>query len=232
MNSPVSSPQGYSPAAITAKIGVLSDSHIPFRLSCLPDQVSAYFSDCDQIIHAGDLEDTSLIAQLGKIAPVHAVAGNIHWQYATGTHDQDLPMSVSIAVGDHLIWVTHGHLNFGYAFYDKVCGLPGFIKSLFRRKKRRTLAPKSYLERVNLRLIARMHRFKPANTSVVVFGHSHKPIGKILEGVLYYNPGSVIGAEGDLTSPSIGRLTFYADGRVEPAWFELDHNKIQFVNAL
>ncbi len=80
MNSPTSSPQGHSPAAIIAKIGVLSDSHIPFRLSCLPDQVSAYFSDCDQIIHAGDLEDTSLIAQLGRIAPVHAVAGNIHWQ--------------------------------------------------------------------------------------------------------------------------------------------------------
>lgn len=227
MRDPLAEP---STAPIIAQIGVLSDSHIPFRLARLPDQVPDYLRDCDQIIHAGDLEDTDLIAQLGRIAPVHAVAGNIHWQYASGIHDQDLPMSVSIPIGDHLIWVTHGHLHFGYALYDKVCGLPGFVRGLFRRKHHRPRKSFSYLDRVNWRLIQRMHQHKPPNTTVVVFGHSHRPVGKLLDDVLYYNPGAVIGAEGDPTSPSVGRLVFHADGRVVPHWFELDRSKIQFVS--
>lgn len=201
---------------ILAIVGVLSDSHIPFRVECLPQAVWDYLRGSDYIVHAGDLEDPELITQLSQIAPVTAVAGNIHWQYATGIHDQDLPMSQTLTIGQQKIWVTHGHLVFGYALYDKLSGAFGFVKSLF--KPRPKIKPKSVLEAINIRLIERMHPKRPANCTVVIFGHSHKPTARMKDGVLYFNPGSVIGAEGEPTPPSIGRLTFFTDNTIKHEW--------------
>lgn len=53
-------------------IGILSDTH-----SCWDERFARHFSGCDEIWHAGDIGDESVIGQLEKIAPVRAVAGNI-----------------------------------------------------------------------------------------------------------------------------------------------------------
>ncbi|MDE6811400.1 MAG: metallophosphatase family protein [Muribaculaceae bacterium] len=55
------------------KIGILSDTH-----SCWDNRYIKYFSDCDEIWHAGDIGDISILRQLESIGPkVRAVRGNI-----------------------------------------------------------------------------------------------------------------------------------------------------------
>ncbi len=54
------------------RIGILSDTH-----SCWDDRYTAHFKDCDEIWHAGDIGDISIIRRLEEIAPVRAVSGNI-----------------------------------------------------------------------------------------------------------------------------------------------------------
>lgn len=55
------------------RIGILSDTH-----SCWDDRYAVHFADCDEIWHAGDVGDISIITRLEEITPiVRAVAGNI-----------------------------------------------------------------------------------------------------------------------------------------------------------
>ncbi len=54
------------------KIGLLSDTH-----GHLHDRVKVFLEHCDEIWHAGDIGDLSVISGLEQIAPVRAVFGNI-----------------------------------------------------------------------------------------------------------------------------------------------------------
>jgi len=53
------------------KIGLLSDTH-----GFLDHRIAGYFSDCDEIWHAGDI-GPSVADELQKIKPLRAVFGNI-----------------------------------------------------------------------------------------------------------------------------------------------------------
>ena len=60
------------------RIGILSDTH-----SLWDDRYAKYFSGCDEIWHAGDIGDLTIIDRLEKVAPVvRAVYGNIDSQEA------------------------------------------------------------------------------------------------------------------------------------------------------
>ena len=207
--SPISATQ-----AVT--IGVLSDTHIPFRLHNMPGKVSESFSDCQIILHAGDLEDPAVLAPLRAIAPTHAVAGNIHWTYASGTHDLDMPKHLSVILGPHKIWMTHGHWNFGHTFVDKVgVATRSGARRLGLRVRKRTP------NMVNESIVERIGAFKPHDANIVIFGHSHARMAETLMGALFFNPGAVVGAERGLIPPSIGKLRLYADGRVQHEWIDL-----------
>lgn len=55
------------------RIGILSDTH-----GCWDDRFAIHFKDCDEIWHAGDIGDYSIVERLQEIAPVvRAVSGNI-----------------------------------------------------------------------------------------------------------------------------------------------------------
>ena len=55
------------------RIGLISDTH-----SCWDDRYASHFAGCDEIWHAGDVGDISIIERLEEIAPVvRAVSGNI-----------------------------------------------------------------------------------------------------------------------------------------------------------
>ncbi|MDE6271613.1 MAG: metallophosphatase family protein [Muribaculaceae bacterium] len=55
------------------KIGVLSDTH-----SHWDDRYAKYFADCDEIWHAGDIGDVTILERLQEIGPrVRAVRGNV-----------------------------------------------------------------------------------------------------------------------------------------------------------
>lgn len=60
------------------RIGILSDTH-----SLWDDRYAKYFSGCDEIWHAGDIGDLTIIDRLEKVSPVvRAVYGNIDSQEA------------------------------------------------------------------------------------------------------------------------------------------------------
>jgi uncharacterized protein len=54
------------------RIGVISDTHGLLRPEVLPA-----LADVERILHLGDVGDVSILKKLEKIAPVHAVRGNI-----------------------------------------------------------------------------------------------------------------------------------------------------------
>ena len=54
------------------KIGIISDTH-----SFWDDSYRKYFSNCDEIWHAGDIGDLKIADKLGEIATLKGVYGNI-----------------------------------------------------------------------------------------------------------------------------------------------------------
>ena len=84
------------------RIGVISDTHIPY-FKKLPDAIWQHFEGVELIIHAGDLSILSVIDELETIAPVVAVQGNIE-------HEEvmlKLPIKREIVVGHCRIGIVH-----------------------------------------------------------------------------------------------------------------------------
>lgn len=188
-------------------IGVLSDTHVPHRLARIPDSVFSGLAGSDVILHAGDLEDPAILQPLRAIAPVYAVRGNLHWQFSTGTHDQELPLAITVRLGAQVIWLTHGHFSFAYSVIDKFSGYATGRKH----------------QGVNDLLIDRLRRMRPPDATAVVFGHSHLSVAREIDGVMYYNPGSVAAQEHKFKEgPRIGRLTIGDEGALTPSWVDLN----------
>jgi putative phosphoesterase len=89
-------------------IGVLSDTHIyPRGARRLPPEVLDLFTrfGVGLILHAGDVNTVSVLAELAMVAPVIAVTGN--------NDDADLreviPESVEFRVGRYSFAMLHGH---------------------------------------------------------------------------------------------------------------------------
>ena len=186
-------------------MGVVADTHVPHRLPALPARLFELLADCDVILHAGDLEDPAILEQLARVAPVYAVRGNLHWQFSTGIHDQDLPHNLTLELGGKVIWMTHGHLHFANTMIDRVIHL----------------GSKMTLNAINRQVIDRLVRVKPKQAEIVIFGHTHKPCSIERNGVLYFNPGAVTGAGARhkiFAPPSVGHLTISPDGMVGHEW--------------
>jgi putative phosphoesterase len=71
------------------RIGLISDTH-----SMLSKHFLEFFKDVDEIWHAGDIGDYSVIRNLEKIAPVRAVWGNIDHGDCKNTLQEDLLFQV------------------------------------------------------------------------------------------------------------------------------------------
>ena len=71
------------------KIGLLSDTH-----SYLDPKVLEHFAKCDEIWHAGDIGEQSVINQLSKVKPVRAVYGNIDSLDLQTAWPEDVRMNV------------------------------------------------------------------------------------------------------------------------------------------
>lgn len=67
------------------KIGLLSDTH-----SYLDAKVFTHFRDCDEIWHAGDIGDSTVITQLESFKPLKAVFGNIDSKELQAKYPEDL----------------------------------------------------------------------------------------------------------------------------------------------
>lgn len=80
------------------KIGLLSDTH-----SYLDPKVFEYFKACDEIWHAGDIGDASVVNELEKFKPLRAVFGNIDDKEMQARYPEDLWFTCEGLT----IWMTH-----------------------------------------------------------------------------------------------------------------------------
>lgn len=90
-------PAGRQPSA---RVGLISDTHGHLRAS-----VFEALEGVERVIHAGDVEDPNHLTDLGVIAPVTAVAGNVD------RHDVRAvaPDEAQVDVAGVRVAVIHGH---------------------------------------------------------------------------------------------------------------------------
>jgi len=93
-----------------ARVGVISDTH-----GFLRSEVFEAFADVDRILHAGDVGDPAILLDLGVLAPVTAVWGNVDGAAVRG----ECPESAEVEVGGVRFALLHGHQATDYD------GLPG-----------------------------------------------------------------------------------------------------------
>lgn len=80
------------------KIGLLSDTH-----GFLDNSIFEHFKDCDEVWHAGDIGNETLLRQLELYKPVRAVFGNIDDR----TLQAKLPEDLWFTCEGLTIWMTH-----------------------------------------------------------------------------------------------------------------------------
>jgi putative phosphoesterase len=86
------------------KIGVLSDTHIPYTTRTLPQNVLDLLSKMDAIIHAGDFQDPSVIETLRSLADFYGVYGNMDPLEIRNI----LPEKRVVSLAGFSIGITHG----------------------------------------------------------------------------------------------------------------------------
>ncbi|HEV2218357.1 MAG TPA: metallophosphoesterase family protein [Candidatus Dormibacteraeota bacterium] len=149
------------------RIGVLADTHCPEFLDRLPERVFEVLSGADLILHAGDINGESTLAELARIAPVEAVRGD---------HDRDLgslPAHRELRVDGRRIVLVHGNRS---RWLEEPATLLWTV-SLGHYWPHRGLS-------ASLR-----RRFPDAD--VIVYGHTHRALIDKAGGPIVFNPGGV-----------------------------------------
>ena len=158
---------------MTTRVGVVADTHVGEHLPVVPPEVLEVFAGVDLILHAGDLSDASVLEDLGRVAPVVAVRGNHDVQPGLEHLGRDLLVSV----GGARIGLTHGHRSAAVEF-------PAAALSLLSGRPRL----------MNFESSMRRH-FR--DVDVVVTGHLHMPVHRVVRGALVFSPGAVYVPEQD-----------------------------------
>jgi uncharacterized protein len=149
---------------VVARIGLVSDTHMPERCLALPPALFEALGGVDLLLHAGDVGELWVLDRLSAIAPVIAVQGNDD----TADAQRELPYQQVLAVAGQRIVLTHAHY-------------PDRAQELESRKND-AWGPK--LER-------RAAFGQRAGASIVVFGHTHVPMTLQHGKVLLVNPGAI-----------------------------------------
>jgi putative phosphoesterase len=141
------------------KIGLVSDTHGYFD-----PQLPELLSGVDSILHAGDVGSREVLDDLGRIAGVRAVRGNVD------PPELGLPPSLTVRFDNLQIEIQH--------------------QLAVPQDELERWVDGSVLQQVNPERITRfLEGFGPA-TRVVVFGHSHRPCLLTIGHRLFFNPGS------------------------------------------
>ncbi len=160
----------------------MADTHVPDRLRRLPAGLAAALDGVEAILHAGDVTTRRVLDELAAIAPVHAVAGNRDFTLG-------LPLDRVLEYGGVRLGITHGH-----------GGLLGYL-----REKVLYLTVGFYMPRYLRQVRA---RFDGQAVQAIIFGHSHRAVNAVVDGVLLFNPGSVApDYHAPYRAPTVGILT-------------------------
>lgn len=169
-------------------VAIISDTHIPSRAQRIPDEFRERIRDADHVIHAGDFDAESTIADLRELASdLIAVKGNMDPQVGLpsvasvelggGRPNRERPGSGgerSESAGVEFV-ATHG-----------TGSAPGYedrVANAARQHGGRGAAKPPRNEAVG-----------GADLPIGVAGHSHEVVDQVHNGVRLLNPGSATGA--------------------------------------
>ncbi len=173
-----------------ARIGLVSDTHVPDRLDELHPQLLPYLRDrgVKRIFHLGDISAQSVLDELTGVAPVSACLGN-----RDGSIRPRLPLVRFEQVAGVRFALTHGHFGFWNYWVDKF------------RYVLNGYDPRRYLPKA---LAA------GNGADVILFGHSHQLECHEINGVYLVNPGAAgMGLRKEVV-PTAGCAFVYSGGRV------------------
>jgi len=161
------------------RIGLLADTHIPYRAAEIPAPVLSALQGVALILHAGDVDEPWALDVLRELAPVYAVRGNYHFldRSAGGA---SLPESVEIDVAGFHIGLIHGHKIGLATWFWK-------IYMLLQNMRGRWTLP-AYDRALSRALVRRFPR-----ADIIVFGHTHRFYQAYWGKTLLINPGAALG---------------------------------------
>jgi hypothetical protein len=111
------------------KIGVVSDTH-----GLLRPEVAPALAGVERILHLGDVGKASILEELGKIAPVTAIRGNVDWNGPCG----ELPETDVVLVADRYVYMLHNletlHLDPAAGKFAAVLFGHSHVPNFYRRK--------------------------------------------------------------------------------------------------
>ena len=174
-------------------VGVVSDTHGLVRLEAIEA-----LRGSDVILHAGDIGGNHVLQELGLLAPVISVRGNVDGGWA-----RLLPERRRLDLGGVPVLILHDRALLGLdPFLTEAEAASGAGFTSAKRAGGLALALQPGQGGAAQHLPER----------VVVFGHSHQPLAEKRRGVLWFNPGSA-GPRRFRLPVSVGRLVI-EDGRV------------------
>ncbi len=163
------------------RIGLIADTHVPYRAPRIPESALAGLRGVDAILHAGDVDEPDALTPLTAIAPTYAVRGNFHLldRSAGGA---TFPHDLSLVLANRQIVVTHGH----------DLGVRSWIyKGWFLLRK---LAGQHDFPKYDRAIATHLLRRFPA-ADVIVFGHTHRFYMARWGETLLVNPGAALEKE-------------------------------------
>ena len=177
------------------RVGLLADTHVPYRASEISQEVLDALAGVDLILHAGDVDEPWALQPLKALAPVYAVRGNYHL-FDRSNAGRALPDAIELDIEGFHVALTHGHQIGPTALLWK-----GWM--MFQNLRARWRFPR-YDRFVAHRLL---RRFPQAD--VIAFGHTHRFLETWREGVLLINPGAALHTSyfGAPLTPSVVYLT-------------------------
>ena len=169
------------------RIGLVSDTHMPRAMRALPLALLEGLRGVDRILHAGDLVTSDVLRDLGAIAPVTAVSGNMDPPEVAGRlHSEEILLLAGRRIG-----LKHGHQR--SALQSRYIGL-GYDAPEFD-------------------LFYQAMAAQLPESDVIVFGHFHAAVIKEWNGILFINPGAVAPSHG-LSTYGILELGESIDARI------------------
>jgi len=98
------------------RIGLISDTHMPYDAKRLPQNLGRIFQDVDLILHAGDIYQSYVLDELSTIAPVLAARGDD--DVGTILTDKRVKEEHILAMEGLVIWLIHTYRYNDWSTYE------------------------------------------------------------------------------------------------------------------
>lgn len=153
-------------------IGLVSDTH-----GLLRNEVYAAFDGVDEIFHAGDVGDPSILTELEVIAPVQAVYGNVD-----GWDIRDrLPETVEVERLGHRIAVVHGHQWGSPRTEDLVDAYPDFSVIVYGHTHQPLVEARPGILVVNPGSAGQRRFGRPVSAGLLALERGRPPVAKLID---------------------------------------------------